>query len=227
MKRILTLYLIFISFFSLAQINDSNVGLLLNKISQTEGKGDTTSNDYANLLNNLAIYYSNKEMYNEAEPLFIKVSAIRKNVYGDKHISYATSLNNLAFLYQKQKRYIEAEPLLLKSLYIEKSILGSENSYYLDDYEMLGFLYENQNKYDNALKVFNEVLQKRKNNKDKSYIVTFSSIIRINCTKDDSSNYDYLESLCQKYLFETENILGKKRSILPYRFTIYSFFLRT
>ena len=195
---------------SFAQINDSNVNLLINKISQTEAKGDTTSNDYANLINNLAIYYTNKGMYTQAEPLFIKVSTIRKSVYGENHLSYATSLNNLAFLYQKQGRYIEAEPVLLKSLQIEKSILGSDNSDYLDSYEMLGFLYENLNKYDYALKVFNEVLQTRKNNKNKSYIVTFSNIIRVKCSIDDDIDYDYLENLCKKYLSETENILGKK-----------------
>ena len=149
-------------------------------------------------------------MYTQAEPLFIKVSTIRKSVYGENHLSYATSLNNLAFLYQKQGRYIEAEPVLLKSLQIEKSILGSDNSDYLDSYEMLGFLYENLNKYDYALKVFNEVLQTRKNNKNKSYIVTFSNIIRVKCSIDDDIDYDYLENLCKKYLSETENILGKK-----------------
>ena len=210
MKIILRLFFIFFSFLSFAQINDSNVNLLINKISQTEAKGDTTSNDYANLINNLAIYYTNKGMYTQAEPLFIKVSTIRKSVYGENHLSYATSLNNLAFLYQKQGRYIEAEPVLLKSLQIEKSILGSDNSDYLDSYEMLGFLYENLNKYDYALKVFNEVLQTRKNNKNKSYIVTFSNIIRVKCSIDDDIDYDYLENLCKKYLSETENILGKK-----------------
>ena len=148
MKIILRLFFIFFSFLSFAQINDSNVNLLINKISQTEAKGDKTSNDYANLINNLAIYYTNKGMYTQAEPLFIKVSTIRKSVYGENHLSYATSLNNLAFLYQKQGRYIEAEPVLLKSLQIEKSILGSDNSDYLDSYEMLGFLYENLNKYE-------------------------------------------------------------------------------
>ena len=74
MKIILRLFFIFFSFLSFAQINDSNVNLLINKISQTEAKGDTTSNDYANLINNLAIYYTNKGMYTQAEPLFIKVS---------------------------------------------------------------------------------------------------------------------------------------------------------
>ncbi len=56
MKIILTLFFILFSFLSLAQINDSNVKLLLNKILQTEEKGDNSSNDYANLINNLAIY---------------------------------------------------------------------------------------------------------------------------------------------------------------------------
>jgi tetratricopeptide (TPR) repeat protein len=210
MKINLTLVFLFISFLSRAQINDSNVKLLLNKISQTELSGDTISNDYANLINNLAIYYTNKGMYSEAEPLFVKVSRIRNDVYGDNHISYATSLNNLAFLYQKQERFIEAELLLLKSLKIEESVLGSDNLNYLDSYEMLGFIYENQNKYDNALKIFNDVLQKRKINQNKSYVVTFSSVLRLNCLMDEDSNYNYLENLCLKYLSETEGILGKK-----------------
>ncbi len=198
-----------LSFFGIAQINENNVNLLLNMISQKENKGDTISNDYSDLIDNLAFYYTNKNMYDDAETLLVKVIKINKNIYGDKHISYATSLNNLAFLYQKQRRYLDVEPLLIESLSIKKNILGSDNSDYLDDLEMLGFLYENQNKFESALKVFNEVFQKRHKNKNKSYIVTFSSIIRVNCKLDNGSNFDYLENLCQTYLTETESILGK------------------
>lgn len=179
MKINLPLAFILISFFSIAQINDSNVQLLLNKISQTEAIGDITSNDYANLINNLAIYYTNKGMYTQAEPLFMKVSTIRKNVYGDKHMSYATSLNNLAFLYQKQRRYSDAENKFLTALKIYKYVIGENNSQYATFLDNLACLYFEQAKYSEAKPLFESVLAIRKEvlgEKNKDYQATLNKL---------------------------------------------------
>ncbi len=179
MKIILTLFFILFSFLSLAQINDSNVKLLLNKILQTEEKGDNSSNDYANLINNLAIYYTNKDMFIEAEPLFVKVSKIRKNVYGDNHVSYATSLNNLAFLYQKQRRYLEAENKFLNAIKIYKVTVGENNAQYATFLDNLACLYFEQAKYLEAKPLFLSVLTIRKEvigEKNRDYLATLNKL---------------------------------------------------
>jgi CHAT domain-containing protein len=209
MRIILILFFILFSFLSEAQINDSNVKLLLNKISQTEEKGDNSSNDYANLINNLAIYYANKEMYIEAEPLFLKVSTIRKSAYGDNHLSYATSLNNLAFLYQKQRRYNDAENKFLNALKIYKDNIGERNAQYATFLDNLACLYFEQAKYSDAKQIFLRVLSIRKeiigeNNKD--YSATLNKLATIN---QFEGNYSEAELLFVKLVDINKQILGE------------------
>jgi CHAT domain-containing protein/Tfp pilus assembly protein PilF len=209
MKIILTLFFILISFSSFAQINDSNVKLLLNKISQTEEKGDNSSNDYANLINNLAIYYTNKEMYIEAEPLFLKVFMIRKNVYGDNHLSYATSLNNLAFLYQKQRRYNEAENKFLNALKIYKDNIGERNAQYATFLDNLACLYFEQAKYFEAKPLFLSVLSIRKEiigENIKDYSATLNKLATIN---QFEGNYSEAELLFDKLVDINKQFFGE------------------
>ena len=201
--------MIFISFLSIAQINDSNVRLLLNKISQTEIGGDTSSNDYANLINNLAIYYTNKEMYTEAEPLFVKVSTIRKNVYGDNHISYATSLNNLAFLFQKQRRYLDAESKFLDALKIYKVTIGESNAQYAAFLDNLACLYFEQAKYSDAKPLFLSVLSIRKEvvgEKNREYITTLNKLASL---YQFEGNYSEAELLYLKSVEINKEYLGE------------------
>jgi CHAT domain-containing protein/Tfp pilus assembly protein PilF len=209
MRIILILFFILFSFLSFAQINDSNVKLLLNKISQTEEKGDNSSNDYANLINNLAIYYTNKEMYIEAEPLLLKVSTIRKSVYGDNHLSYATSLNNLAFLYQKQRRYNDAENKFLNALKIYKDKIGERNAQYATFLDNLACLYFEQAKYSVAKPIFLGVLAIRKEiigEKNKDYSATLNKLATIN---QFEGNYAEAELLFVKLVDINKEISGE------------------
>lgn len=209
MKTILISFFILFSFLSLAQINDSNVNLLINKIYQTEEKGDNNSNDYANLINNLAIYYINKEMYIEAEPLFFKVSKIRKNVYGENHLSYATSLNNLAFIYKELGRFNDAENNYLNALKIYKDNLGERNKQYALFLDNLACLYFEQAKYSDAKQIFSRVLSIRKEvigENDKDYCATLNKLATIN---QFEGNYSEAELLFVKLADINLQIFGE------------------
>lgn len=54
----------------------------------------------------------------EAEPLYLRALAIRKQELGPEHPDMASSLNNLALLYQMQGRYAEAESRFQQALRI-------------------------------------------------------------------------------------------------------------
>ena len=51
------------------------------------------------LVNNLAALYEGQGRYAEAEPLYLRVLAIRENALGPAHPDVAVNSNNLAVLY--------------------------------------------------------------------------------------------------------------------------------
>jgi CHAT domain-containing protein/Tfp pilus assembly protein PilF len=181
------------------------------KILQIREKTKGINNrEYTRTLYNIGWAYVDQKLYDVAETYFIKALDIDSNITDKNSIDYSTSLYNFFVFYKSHKvDYEKAENFLRQIIKIKLNKFGKDSNDYLESYEMLGFLFEDQNKYDNALIIFNEVLQERKLYKNKSYIVTLNSIVRINCKIDNSKDYNYLENLCKKYLVETENILGK------------------
>jgi CHAT domain-containing protein/Tfp pilus assembly protein PilF len=176
-------------------------------------KNLTGENDqnYTRTLYNTGWAYVDQKLYDEAEKYFIKALEIDSKIIDVTSIDFSISLNNLFVFYKSHKiDYEKAEYYLRQIIKIKINKFGRDGTDYLDSYEMLGFLYESQNKYSSALNIFNEVLQKREIYKNKLYIVTLNSIVRINCKINNSNDANYLERICKKYLIDTENILGKK-----------------
>lgn len=64
----------------------------------------------AQILNHLAIVYTQQERYGEPEPLHLRALAIREKALGPDHPDVGDSLNTLAELYAHQGRYAEAGP---------------------------------------------------------------------------------------------------------------------
>jgi tetratricopeptide (TPR) repeat protein len=67
-----------------------------------------------------------QSLYNDAEKLLRKVTAIRERVFGIEHPDTAITYNNLGRLYSKQGRYKEAEEYYLKELKIYEVKFGVE-----------------------------------------------------------------------------------------------------
>jgi CHAT domain-containing protein len=181
------------------------------KILQIREKNNGINNkEYTRTLYNIGWAYVDQKLYDVAEIYFLKALEIDSKITEKNSNDYSTSLKHFFVFYKSHKvDYEKAENYIREIIRIKLNKFGEDSNDYLESYEMLGFLFEDQNKYDNALIIFNEVLQKRKLYKNKSYIVTLNSIVRINCKIDNSKDYDFLENLCKKYLVETENILGK------------------
>jgi len=79
--------------------------------------------DVATILDDLAWACHSQGHYAEAEPLYKKALAIRKNTFGPAHPDVGASLNNLAVLYSIQGRYADAEPLYERALAISCPLL--------------------------------------------------------------------------------------------------------
>ena len=93
-----------------------NIYAALNQPSQT-----------AELLNNLALLYGSQGKYEAAEPLYQQALALKRELFGDRHLDVATSLNNLAGLYYSQGKYEAAEPLYQQALVLRRELLGDRH----------------------------------------------------------------------------------------------------
>lgn len=169
------------------------------------------NSDYTNTMFSTGWAFVDSKFFDEAESYFLKALKIESNFKDTLSIEYSVSLFNLFIFYRDHKIDFEkAKYYIDEVIRIKKNLLGEKNSDFLDSYEMLGFLYESHNQFDNALKVFNDVLALRKSSKNKSYIVTFNSVIRVICNINKNEKFDYTENLCKTYIDEAMVILGKK-----------------
>ncbi len=90
-----------------------------------DGKATQLHNDFASSLNNLGGLYKLQGRWTEAELLFDRALAIRRELFGERpNHDLATSLNNLGLLYTYQERWEEAEPLLYMALTINEELFG-------------------------------------------------------------------------------------------------------
>ena len=87
--------------------------------------------DYANSLNNLAIYNCNLGNYPEAIRFGTEALNICEKVYGTEHPNYATSLNNLAGYNSDLGNYSEAIRLCTEALNICEKVYGKEHQDYI------------------------------------------------------------------------------------------------
>ncbi|MCZ8117484.1 MAG: CHAT domain-containing protein [Microcystis sp. LE18-22.4A] len=110
----------------------------------------------------MAALYRVQGRYSEAELLYNRSLAIRKQQLGDNHPDTAASLNNLALLYQSQGRYSEAEPRHKEALAIFKKQLGDNHPLTATSLDNLASLYDSQGRYSEAEPLYKQALTIRK-----------------------------------------------------------------
>ena len=98
----------------------------------------------------------------EAEPLYRRSLEIKKNVFGEGHISAAASLHNLATNYQLQGRYSEAEPLFKRALEINEKALSPEHYLVAGSLNGLAEFYENRSRYEDGLPIVRRAINQGK-----------------------------------------------------------------
>jgi len=65
--------------------------------------------------------------YDEAEPIFREVLAVRERTVGDSHDRTRNSLNNLGLVLSLQNKLDEAEVLYRRALTVERKLLGDDH----------------------------------------------------------------------------------------------------
>lgn len=95
-----------------------------NEIAHLKQRGSGKTNQFADLLVELASLYNRSGQTHHVEPLLVEALTIREFVYGSNHLSVSADLKNLGRMYFASERYPQAEQAWKKSLAIRESFLG-------------------------------------------------------------------------------------------------------
>ncbi len=213
LKNINTILIVFItllSFFCQAQENHNNIKELQNKILQFEKSGDTINENYPVTLNELAFLYQKQMIYENAEPLFLKVLKINKKNIQNNFLYYSTSCFNLAQLYQIQKKYSQAEPLYLNALELIQNNSDKNSIIYATILNNLGVLYQHQHKYSDSEHFHLKVIELKKKNLETKPLEYAFSLFNLALVYEEENKYSEAELLFLKVIEIEKKVLGEK-----------------
>ena len=88
----------------------------------------SSSEEYADLLNEIGRYYHLRVRYEFAERFYRQCCSIRVQLLGREHADVAACLNNLAVLYENQSFYQKAETYYRSALVIREKQLGPDHT---------------------------------------------------------------------------------------------------
>lgn len=114
--------------------------------------------DVATSLSDLAILYSDRGEYTEAEPLFKRALTILENNLGSGDRFVADAVVNLAHCYYIQGRYDDAESLYNRALKIRKKELRADHPELAESLNHLAWLYFKRGKFARAEPLFKDAL---------------------------------------------------------------------
>ncbi len=120
------------------------------------------SEQYANILNNLASVYLMQKQYKEAEWLLKDALKISQDIFGKKSPEVAISLNNLGGMYQEQKQYRKATHFFRRALNIHKEAVGIKHFFTATALNNLGGAYRSLGEFKKATPLFKQALKIRK-----------------------------------------------------------------
>ncbi|WP_130757607.1 CHAT domain-containing protein, partial [Microcystis aeruginosa] len=152
--------------------------------------------------------YGVQARYNEAEPLYNRSLAIRKQQLGDNHPDTASSLNNLAVFYQSQGRYSEAEPLYKQALAIRKQQLGDNHPDTATSLNNLAVFYQSQGRYSEAEPLYKQALAIRKQQLGDNHPLTATSLDNLASLYESQGRYSEAEPLYHRSLAIIKQQLG-------------------
>ena len=114
--------------------------------------------NYARLLNNLSVTYSDLGYFKKALDAAIKCNLICEKVFDKLDSSYILSLNNLASMYKNMGDFKKSLQINLESISLHELLYGSQSLDYAMALNNLALSYHNLGDYDNALNFSLEAL---------------------------------------------------------------------
>ncbi len=123
-------------------------------IADQEGIVDPTTK----MMNDLGLHLVQRNLFSEAENLYLRALAIDENALGSNHPSVARDLNNLASLFDATNRKEEAESLYHRALDIDEAFFGPGHLSVARDLNNLASLLETTNRKVEADLLFRRAL---------------------------------------------------------------------
>lgn len=117
------------------------------------------ANETAWLINQVSLYFFNKEEYKIAEPLLNRSIVLAEQKYGTKSAEYATRLVNYSLFLRETNRYKEAEPLLRKAIEIDKQVSGENHTSVGLDINNLAMLLLDTDRFEEAEPLIRKALE--------------------------------------------------------------------
>jgi CHAT domain-containing protein/tetratricopeptide (TPR) repeat protein len=181
--------------------------LALKSAEEEFGKRDSI---YALTAELLGKVYNITGQYKKAEPLFLEMKNLIKEIWGEKHPQYATVIGNLSELYRNLGQDGKAEPYLIEAMRIDKETLGENNVFYATDLNNLAALYHQLGKYDESVSMFEDAASRMKNIKGENsseYSLVLNGLAAVYHT---SGEYSKAEKFYTKALEIRKEVLGTK-----------------
>jgi tetratricopeptide (TPR) repeat protein len=172
------------------------------------GEWDFGFVEAAGLLNEAAVYLTERALFTEAEPLYQRSLSISEKALGPEHPDVATSLNNLAALYRNQGKYAEAGPLYQRSLAIREEALGPEHPNVGQSLNNLAELYRSLGKYAEAEPLYQRSLAIREKALGPEHPDVATSLNNLAALYRNQGKYAEAEPLYQRSLAIWEKTLG-------------------
>jgi tetratricopeptide (TPR) repeat protein len=159
------------------------------------------------MMNQLALWFSNRAEYTEAPPLYQRALAIREKVLGPEHPDVAESLNDLAVLYRAQGQYAKAEPLYQRALAIWEKALSPEHTDLAWSLNNLAGLYTDKGQYAEAQPLYQRALAIREKVLGPEHPNVATSLNDLAALYDDQGRYAEAQPLYQRALAIREKVL--------------------
>ncbi|KAH7371032.1 heterokaryon incompatibility protein-domain-containing protein [Pyrenochaeta sp. MPI-SDFR-AT-0127] len=166
--------------------------------------------DMLTSINNLALTYSNRGWWWEAEKMFYQVTETSKRVQGEDHPSTLTSIGNLASTYSNQGRWKEAEELEVQVVETSKRVLGEKHPDTLISMNNLASTFRNQGRWTEAQELFTQVIEAFKSVLGPDHPSTLTSMANLALTYSNQGRWYEAEELLVQVIETSKKVLGQQ-----------------
>jgi tetratricopeptide (TPR) repeat protein len=161
---------------------------------------------------NRAVDLYSKGKYVDAQPLFEKVLAIRRQAFGEDHPDTAEGYGNLAANLDAQGKYADGQPLFEKALAISRQALGEDHPDTAQGYNNLAYNLNGQGRYAEAQPLYEKALAIRRQALGDEHAITGSSYNNLAFNLNSQGKYAEAQPLYEKALDIWRHSLGEEHS---------------
>eukprot|EP00743_Colponemidia_sp_Colp-15_P010511 GILK01011582.1.p1 GENE.GILK01011582.1~~GILK01011582.1.p1 ORF type:complete len:1383 (-),score=265.40 GILK01011582.1:214-4362(-) len=151
-----------------------------------------------------------KNNFKQAEKLFLRCLAIRRQALGPLHPSVASTTNSLALLFHRQGRFEDAESMARKALEVRERVLGFEHKDTADSIHNLAGILEDQGRYEEAETLYQRSLDVREKVLSRNHHKTGETLNNLAILYRRQGRLCEAEPLLERSLSLVEETLGPK-----------------